>query len=158
MKWMACYNCWVTSTGEVYVPRQDGLRTVPQSLTRKGYFQVGIHSGLTKQLHRLVAEAFVPNPEGKPCVDHIDGDRQNNSLDNLRWVSYSENRINQHTGRVWYVATEHDKELHRKHCNRYYQKIRSVRLTADNKKAQIFSGLERSCVTSSVTSFPSNAG
>ena len=42
-------------------------------------------------VHRLLAEAFIPNPENKPCIDHKDGNRQNNSLNNLRWATYSEN-------------------------------------------------------------------
>lgn len=42
-------------------------------------------------IHRLIAEAFIPNPQNKPCVDHKDGNRQNNSIDNLRWCTYSEN-------------------------------------------------------------------
>jgi hypothetical protein len=42
-------------------------------------------------LHRLLAEAFIPNPDNLPCVNHKDGNKLNNSLDNLEWCSYSDN-------------------------------------------------------------------
>ena len=49
-----------------------------------------------RSIHRLVAQVFVPNPEGKELVDHIDGNRTNNYASNLRWVTAGENANNQY--------------------------------------------------------------
>ena len=61
----------------------DGYRR--QALTNKE----GIRSGHLK-VHRLVAKAFIPNPENKPTVDHINGDKLNNNVNNLRWATMEE--------------------------------------------------------------------
>jgi hypothetical protein len=42
-------------------------------------------------LHRVIATAFLPNSHNKPCINHIDGDRSNNELDNIEWCTYKEN-------------------------------------------------------------------
>ena len=48
-------------------------------------------------VHRLVAFAFIPNPENKSEVDHIDRDRRNNTVQNLRWATHQENSLNRTT-------------------------------------------------------------
>ena len=45
-------------------------------------------------IHRIVATAFLPNPDKKPIVDHIDNNRKNNSINNLRWVTSQERCMN----------------------------------------------------------------
>ena len=64
--------------------------------TYSHYFMVSISlSGKEKlkTVHRLVAEAFIPNPLNKPCVNHIDGNKLNNNLSNLEWCTYRENEL-----------------------------------------------------------------
>ena len=62
-----------------------------------GYKVVPLYNDEGKKLftiHRLLGLHYIPNPENKPCIDHIDRNRLNNDLSNLRWATHSENSIN----------------------------------------------------------------
>lgn len=95
---------WITNTGRVIsADRYDRFnRKVGGEMKlgergQAGYlgltlFKDGV--GYQRLVHRLVAEAFIPNPGDKPCVDHIDGNNKNNNANNLRWVTYKENMNN----------------------------------------------------------------
>lgn len=57
----------------------------------KGYSYLSLGDHGTYTMHRLIAKTFIPNPFNKPCDNHIDGDKWNNHVKNLEWVTYSEN-------------------------------------------------------------------
>lgn len=70
-------------------------------LQNSGYLTVNLSKdgkALNKTVHRLVARAFIPNPEGLPEIDHIDGDKTNNMIENLQWISHVENNRKRTTG------------------------------------------------------------
>ena len=59
-----------------------------------GYMRIGLIKDKklkTHMVHRLVAQAFIPNPENKPIINHIDGNKANNDVDNLEWATFKEN-------------------------------------------------------------------
>ena len=70
------------------------LRVLKTNISKLGYEQLTITYNKVKHfrsIHRIVAEAFIPNPDNKPEVNHIDEDKTNNSVTNLEWVTRKEN-------------------------------------------------------------------
>lgn len=105
------YDHYLVSTwGKIYrIDKAFQVETNYQHMTRKlselsteetskGYLRVYLSkNGKRKhhKVHRLVARAFIPNPENKPQVNHIDGNKKNNSITNLEWVTDEENKEHQ---------------------------------------------------------------
>lgn len=94
-KWKNVRGTWDYEVSSLGRARKVGKRKLITGYTRNGYIYVQINKK-QKSLHRLVAEAFLPNPNGKEQVDHLNGNRLDNRVKNLRWVTPKENSNNQH--------------------------------------------------------------
>lgn len=94
----------VSTQGDVIsFPRRDRFgrlhqsKVMPLRLSKQGYYIVDLYKNgvkTTRKVHRLVAETFIPNPENKRCIDHINTIKTDNRVSNLRWASYEENANN----------------------------------------------------------------
>jgi hypothetical protein len=91
-------NYLIYEDGRVWSKFGKG-RFLKPTVNTAGYLNVCLYKdGKQKQMviHRLVGNAYIPNHENKPEIDHIDRNKQNNNISNLRWVTRSENQRNKH--------------------------------------------------------------
>ena len=124
-------NYEIDERGNVFsLSSQTYLKPHPD---RYGYLYVTI-KGRHKKVHRLVAEAFLENKDEKPCIDHIDRNKLNNHVSNLRFVTHKENSNNPRTiahlkevGKRY--RSEYGKSVVDKNGNRYISIIDASRTT-----------------------------
>lgn len=115
----------VKSLDRDYIAGSGSIRHISEHFikpfkTPKGYLTVQLFKngkGRTTLVHRLVAEAFIPNPDNKPQVDHINGDKKLNVASNLRWATNEENCRNPNT--IW--------KSHRPHTEEWKQRMSALK-------------------------------
>lgn len=91
------YNSGLVHNKKYFISKEIILKNATIS---KGYLGVTLTKDkkrYPKKVHRLVAQAFIDNPENKPQVNHKDCNKQNNCVDNLEWCTNSENQIHAFT-------------------------------------------------------------
>lgn len=92
----------VSSVGKVMNTKTG--RVLKAQTDQKGYLRVRItveRQGITLKIHREVAKAFIPNPDNLPQVNHINGDKTDNRVENLEWISNLENARHAIANNLW---------------------------------------------------------
>lgn len=132
-------NYWIYDTGEVY--SETTKQFLRGSIGEHGYKYYRLSKNNKKKMfygHRLVAEAFLDNPNNLPVVNHIDGNKLNNNLDNLEWVSYTDNTKAWHNKQktkrraLEYYTTDLDGEIWKSYSNYFISNYGRVRHAIKN--------------------------
>lgn len=120
-------NVKLYKNGRVFVASRDKIiEKKPRYNDR--YFAIGVRyeeESKPRFVHRLVAKEFVPNPENKNTVNHIDGDKTNNSYENLEWLTHHENLLHAAEIGLTTIGNEH------------WRKISNLQLEEDEIKTRI---------------------
>jgi hypothetical protein len=85
-------NYLIYPDGKVFSKRSNIV--LKHMLNNEGYYSVDLPSKKNMLVHRLIAIHYIPNPENKDFVDHINRNRKDNLIENLRWATRSENNTN----------------------------------------------------------------
>ena len=90
-EWPRDHRILVSNKGNVVSCKRGAGRPLKVVYNNRGYQMVGAVSGSTTYVHRMVAETWIDNPNHYTDVNHINGNKDDNSVENLEWVTHSEN-------------------------------------------------------------------
>lgn len=121
-------NAEVSNKGNI----RDNITKKPYRLYKVGNYLKVQFNGKQYFLHKLIAEAFIPNPDNKPHVDHIDTNPINNVVENLRWCTVKENNNNPRTV---------DKQIDRLKNYNKDRKLKVIRINPSTNEQILFNSI-----------------
>jgi hypothetical protein len=146
----------VHKNGRMFAFKDGKYRPIKYALNHKGYHMATTYSlngpRLTRSVHRIVAKAYLLNPDGKPQVNHRNGVKTDNCVSNLEWCTPKENTVhaletglrkpgNQGGSIHWYETRGHWIGQLR-HCGQKYRKVSVNRAKVDSWLKKLVSDLE----------------
>lgn len=103
-------NYFISEDGKVFRQTKTKLKEVKIKLSKDGYLIVGLSKNNERKfyrVHRLVSECYIPNPNNLPQVNHINGIKTDNKVDNLEWVTPEQNMQHSYMNRLSPVGEKH---------------------------------------------------
>lgn len=128
----------VSNKGRVKSFKKKKETILKPSKGERGYHSHGlIRNRKSKSLraHRLVAMAFIPNPENKKCINHIDCNKINNNVDNLEWVTHKENMVHAYKNGLYKNANRRRKVIQFDNENNIIKEFISIKEASLKTKA-----------------------
>jgi hypothetical protein len=135
-------NYFVTKEGKVINAKTNKI--LKPVFNTGGYQQVTLHNRIKSKnivIHRLIAKAFIPNPENKPQVNHIDGNKSNNSVTNLEWCTCSENVKHAHKIGLLSISDKNIKAL----------KLANSKIVLDTQTGIFYDSLTQAAIVFGIT-------
>lgn len=119
----------VNSVGQIYDTKKQ--KNICQWIDNVGYYQCNLYDNdgkkYYKRVHRIVAEAFIPNPDNLKQVNHIDGNKRNNNITNLEWTTNSKNTQHGYDNNLYkYKSRSHQINVYNKN-GAYLSTYKSIR-------------------------------